>query len=101
MIGIWCTGDPSELADRLADLPAVSLVALTAGSFDVVIKVDCGDDDALLGFVDTELRAIPGVLATEAMVCLKVLKHHGHDVHTVAGRIDAAIIRALPAPPTA
>ncbi|MFN3002398.1 hypothetical protein [Mycolicibacterium wolinskyi] len=35
------------------------------------------DDDALLQLISSELRVLPGVLLTETMVCMKVLKHRG------------------------
>lgn len=76
-IGIRCTGDVTKLAGQLADNCAVSQVVLTAGSFDIVIEVDCVDDDALLEFINNELRVLPVVLSTETMVCMKVFKHHG------------------------
>ncbi|MDV3128421.1 Lrp/AsnC family transcriptional regulator [Mycobacterium sp. 21AC1] len=98
-IGICCTGDTTKLADRLAGLSAVSHVVLTAGSFDVVIEVDCVDDDALLDLISNELRVLPGVLSTETMVCLKVFKNHGRGVHADAGGTDVVVTRAPLQPP--
>ena len=74
MIGIHAEGDLQDIADRLADLPEVDYVVITAGSFDLLIEVVCEDDDALLELVSTKLRAIAGVRTTETFVYLKLRK---------------------------
>ncbi len=48
MIGLRVSGDMIEVADRLAELPEVDYVVVTAGSFDVLVEVVCEDDDHLL-----------------------------------------------------
>ena len=74
MIGIRCTGDTVELAEQLAAIEAVDYVVLTAGSFDVICEVVCEDDDNLLELLNTRIRALPGVLSTETLVYLKLVK---------------------------
>ena len=53
MIGIRCTGDTIKVAEKLAELPSIDYVVLTAGSFDVIAEVVCEDDDDLLELLNT------------------------------------------------
>ncbi|AKC39738.1 MULTISPECIES: Lrp/AsnC family transcriptional regulator [Mycobacteroides] len=74
MIGIKCSGDTTEVADRLAELEAVDYVVLTAGTFDAIVEVVCEDDDDLLVLLNKQIRAVPGVTSTETLVYLKLVK---------------------------
>jgi Lrp/AsnC family transcriptional regulator for asnA, asnC and gidA len=74
MIGIRCAGDAITLAQKLAELPSIDYVVLTAGSFDVIAEVVCKDDDDLLELLNTKIRALPGVTSTETLVYLKLVK---------------------------
>ncbi|MCF0095512.1 Lrp/AsnC family transcriptional regulator [Micromonospora sp. NPDC049114] len=73
MIGLRTDGDLEAVADRLAELDEVDYVVITAGSFDLLTEVVCRNDDHLLEILQ-RLRAVPGVLATEAFVYLKLRK---------------------------
>lgn len=74
MIGIRSTGDTGILADKLTEIEAIDYVVLTAGSFDVIVEVVCEDDDDLLDLLNTRIRSLPGVLSTETLVYLKLVK---------------------------
>jgi Lrp/AsnC family transcriptional regulator for asnA, asnC and gidA len=74
MIGIRCTGDTTTIADKLAVIESVDYVVLTAGSFDAIVEVVCEDDGDLLDLLNTKIRAIPGVISTETLVYLKLVK---------------------------
>lgn len=74
MIGIRCQGDTSKIADKLAQIPEVDYVVLTAGTFDAIIEVVCENDAELLELLNTEIRAVPGVISTETLVYLKLVK---------------------------
>lgn len=74
MIGIRAEGDLQDVADRLAELPEVDYVVITAGSFDLLVEAVCEDDDALLDLVSSKIRAIAGVRTTETFVYLKLRK---------------------------
>ena len=74
MIGIRCTGDTTKVAEKLAQIDAVDYVVLTAGTFDAIVEVVCEDDAELLELLNTEIRAVPGVTATETLVYLKLVK---------------------------
>ena len=74
MIGIHCQGDTTKVAEKIADIDAVTYVVLTAGTFDAIVEVVCEDDAELLDLLNTEIRAVPGVTSTETLVYLKLVK---------------------------
>jgi len=74
MIGIKVSGDISVVADALADLPSVSYVVMTAGSFDLLVEVVCTSDDELIGILNHDIRDLHGVISTETFVYLKLHK---------------------------
>lgn len=74
MIGIRCAGDTTKIAEQLAAIESVDYVVLTAGSFDAIVEVVCEDDDSLLDLLNTRIRAVPGVLSTDTLVYLKLVK---------------------------
>lgn len=74
MIGLRVDGDLTVVADRLAALPEVDYVVVTAGSFDLLVEVVCEDDDHLLDLLTQRIRSLPGVRATETFVYLKLRK---------------------------
>jgi Lrp/AsnC family transcriptional regulator, regulator for asnA, asnC and gidA len=73
MVGIRCTGDTTRVVEKLAAIESVDYVVLTAGSFDAVVEVVCEDDDSLLDLLNTQIRALPGVISTEILVYLKLV----------------------------
>jgi Lrp/AsnC family transcriptional regulator, regulator for asnA, asnC and gidA len=77
MIGVSCSGDLQQVADALAEMDAIDYVVITAGSFDLLIEVVCEDDDQLLAILG-QVRALPGVEATETFVYLKLRKQTYH-----------------------
>jgi Lrp/AsnC family transcriptional regulator for asnA, asnC and gidA len=74
MIGLKVDGDLRRVAARLADVPAIDYVVVTAGSFDLLCEVVCEDDDALLELVNDRIRVIPGVREIETFVYLRLAK---------------------------
>ncbi|MGO1435239.1 MAG: Lrp/AsnC family transcriptional regulator [Canibacter sp.] len=74
MIGIRVSGDTRTVANRLADMPEVSYLVLTAGSFDIMIEVVCEDDSDLIEVLNGQIRAIDGVAATETFMYLEIKK---------------------------
>lgn len=74
MIGIRCQGDATKLAEKLAGIDAVDYVVLTAGTFDAIVEVVCENDLELLDLLNTEIRSLPGVVSTETLVYLKLVK---------------------------
>jgi Lrp/AsnC family transcriptional regulator, regulator for asnA, asnC and gidA len=74
MIGIKVEGDLEAVSDKLAAMPEVDYLVITAGSHDILVEVVCIDDDHLLEVLNRRVRAIPGVRDTEAFVYLKLRK---------------------------
>ena len=74
MVGIRVTGDTTTVIDRLASIPAVDYLVLTAGNFDILAEVICENDDELIDLLNKEIRGIPGVQSTETFVYLKLQK---------------------------
>ena len=74
MIGIRCSGDTREIADKLSEIKAVDYVVLTAGSFDIMAEVVCESDDDLISLLNTQIRSLEGVVSTETFVYLKLKK---------------------------
>ncbi|HEY0118628.1 MAG TPA: Lrp/AsnC family transcriptional regulator [Cellulomonas sp.] len=74
MVGLRADGDLAGLADKLAALPEVDYVVVTAGSFDVLIEIVCEDDDHLLRLLNGSIRTLPGVRETETFVYLRLHK---------------------------
>jgi Lrp/AsnC family transcriptional regulator for asnA, asnC and gidA len=74
MIGIRCEGDVELVASKIADMPEVDYVVITAGGFDLMVEVVCENDDHLLELVSKRIRAVPSVRSTESFVYLKLQK---------------------------
>jgi len=74
MIGVRCGGDTRELAEKLAALPSVVYVVLTAGSFDILVEVVSENDEDLINILNSKIRTLPGVTSTETFVYLKLHK---------------------------
>jgi Lrp/AsnC family transcriptional regulator for asnA, asnC and gidA len=74
MIGIRVSGDTRVIADRLAAMPSVDYVVLTAGTFDILAEVVCENDLDLITMLNSEIRTLEGVLSTETFVYLKLHK---------------------------
>lgn len=76
MIGIRVDGDLSVVGQALTEMPEVSYVVTTAGSFDLLAEVVCEDDEQLLELLTRRIRPLPGVRSTETFVYLKLNKQH-------------------------
>lgn len=74
MIGIRVDGDIESAAEQIEKFPEVGYVAVTAGSFDLLVETACDDEDHLLELLNDRIRAIPSVRSTEAFVYLKLRK---------------------------
>lgn len=75
MIGIRCERDRLiDVSERIAEMPEVDYVVITAGSYDLLIETVCEDNEALLRFLADKLRQIDGVRDTETFVYLRMVK---------------------------
>ena len=68
-----------EIAERLKKRDNVEEVYVTAGQFDIVVKVRLKDNEELSEFIfgKTGLRSWPSVERTESMIVLQTLKENG------------------------
>jgi Lrp/AsnC family transcriptional regulator for asnA, asnC and gidA len=74
MIGVNADGDIRDVADKLAALPEVDYVVITAGSFDILLEVVCEDDEHLLALLNNSVRSVSGVRDTEIFLYLRLAK---------------------------
>ena len=74
MVGISCTGDVESIAAKLAGIPEVDYLVITAGSWDILAEVVVEDDDHLLRLINRGIRSIDGVDRTETFLYLKLTK---------------------------
>jgi Lrp/AsnC family transcriptional regulator for asnA, asnC and gidA len=74
MVGISCTGDVEAISAKLAGLPEVDYIVITAGSWDILVEVVVEDDDHLLRLVNRSIRSIDGIDRTETFLYLKLVK---------------------------
>jgi Lrp/AsnC family transcriptional regulator for asnA, asnC and gidA len=73
MIGIRTLGDLEHIADRLAELPEIDYVVITAGRSTCSPRWSAATTSHLLEMLQ-KLRSIEGVTSAEAFVYLKLRK---------------------------
>ena len=73
MVGVRVSGDPRDVADRVAEFAEVDYVVISAGSVDLLVEVVCEDDDQLLETV-ARIRSVHGVQSTETHLYLGLRK---------------------------
>ena len=73
MIGVRTAGPPDPVADEIARWDEADYVVVTAGQFDILVEIVCGDHRDLLA-VTNRIRAIDGVTATETFLYLELWK---------------------------
>jgi Lrp/AsnC family transcriptional regulator, regulator for asnA, asnC and gidA len=74
-IGLRVSGDTRVVAARLADVPEIEYVVITAGSFDLLAEVVCASEEELLRVINESVRAIEEVRETETFVHLRTEKN--------------------------
>lgn len=72
-IGVRVSGQLAEIATAIAREDQVTWVAVTAGTYDIMVEVACRDNSALLEIVE-KLRSLGGVQHTDSFIYLKVQK---------------------------
>ena len=73
MIGVRTTGPPDPVADEIARWDEADYVVVTAGQFDILVEIVCGDRRDLLD-ITNRIRAIDGVASTETFLYLELWK---------------------------
>lgn len=74
MIGMKVTGDTRVIAAKLAEMPEVAYLFLSAGSFDIMAELVSEDDAGLIETLNDKIRCIDGVVSTETFVNLELTK---------------------------
>jgi Lrp/AsnC family transcriptional regulator, regulator for asnA, asnC and gidA len=75
LIGV-CTepGSIEAVAHIVEQMPEVSYLVMTLGTFDLMVEVFCRDVTHLTEFVSTRLQTVPGVRSTQTLVIGKIYK---------------------------
>ena len=73
MVGVSVQGNVRDAADAVAEVPQVEYVVITAGRYDLLVEVVAADASALLDLVEG-IRSAPGVVGTEILTYLKLVK---------------------------
>jgi Lrp/AsnC family transcriptional regulator for asnA, asnC and gidA len=74
MIGVCVSGDLEAVATKLAAIPEVDYLVITAGSWDILAEVVVEDDEHLLQVLNRRIRSIDGIRRTESWLYLKLTK---------------------------
>lgn len=74
MVGIKASGDLRAIAEQISALKEAEYVVICAGSFDILAELVCENDDRLFSLINDDIRAINGVVGTEAFLYLKLTK---------------------------
>ena len=67
-------GMAEQIAKTIAQVPEVSHLVTTLGSFDLILQVFCRDLSHLTDVVTQQIQQIPGVRATETLVIAESYK---------------------------
>ncbi|HWF56404.1 MAG TPA: Lrp/AsnC family transcriptional regulator [Solirubrobacteraceae bacterium] len=74
-MGIRASGDTRIVAAKLAEVPEIEYVVLTAGSFDLIAELVCETEEELLRVINESVRAIDEVRETETFMHLRTEKN--------------------------
>jgi Lrp/AsnC family transcriptional regulator for asnA, asnC and gidA len=74
MVGVRVEGDTRVVAAAIAESVDVDYVVITAGRYDLLVEVVAPDAGALLDLVTAAIRDVPGVVSTEILTYLKLVK---------------------------
>ena len=89
MVGIRTKGPPEPVANEIATWQEADYVVITAGQFDILVELVCGDRRQLLDLTN-RIRAIESVVSTESFLYLELWKQiydWGARVQDGAGRM--------------
>jgi len=85
MIGVRTAGPPDPVADEIARWDEAEYVVVTAGQFDILVEIVCGDRRDLLD-VTNRIRGLDGVSSTETFLYLELWKQlYDWGAHEVDG----------------
>lgn len=75
LVGVRVDGNRlREISRQMAAFEEVVYLVLCTGTFDILVEVACRDNAHLLQFLTEHLRAIEGVVHTETIIYLEIVK---------------------------
>ena len=74
-IGLRVSGDTRSVAAKLAAVPEIEYVVITAGSFDLIAEVVCATEEELLRIINDSVRSNNEVRETETFMHLRTEKN--------------------------
>jgi len=75
LVGVRVDGNRlRDIAHKMAAFEEVVYLVLCTGTFDILVEVACHDNAHLLQFLTEHLRAIEGVVHTETIIYLEIVK---------------------------
>lgn len=75
LIGVKIRGcTPSSVEVQLRNLPEVDYVAISTGSYDLVLMAACSSDEELAELVTERLRTVPGIDDLDVVTILRETK---------------------------
>ena len=75
LVGVRVDGQRlRQIAHQMATFEEVVYLVLCSGTFDILVEVACRDNAHLLQFLTDHLRAIEGVVHTETIIYLEIVK---------------------------
>jgi Lrp/AsnC family transcriptional regulator for asnA, asnC and gidA len=73
-VGLRLDGRSDEVVAQLEPIPEIDYVVSTAGRFDLLIEVQCDDQERFYELLNDTIKVIPGVRDTETFMYLKLHK---------------------------
>jgi Lrp/AsnC family transcriptional regulator for asnA, asnC and gidA len=67
-------GATERVASSMAELPEVSYLVMTLGSYDLIVEVFCRDQQHLADLLTRQMHLMPGVRSTETLVIARSYK---------------------------
>ncbi len=67
-------GSIEKVAQKIAELPEVSYLVMTLGSFDLLVEVYCRTMAHLTHLITHQIQLIPGVHSTQPLMVAKIYK---------------------------
>lgn len=75
LVGVRVDGNRlRDIAHQMAACDEIVYLVLCTGTFDILVEVACRDNAHLLQFLTEHLRAIEGVVHTETIIYLEIVK---------------------------
>jgi DNA-binding Lrp family transcriptional regulator len=73
-LGIACDGDLDAVAAGLDEVAEADFVVATAGAYDLLVELQCEDDEHLHRIINDNIRRLPHVRRVESLIYLHFYK---------------------------